>query len=193
MPTVQGLNIKDKMIKLIYETHSTSFDNEAGIASGHFDVDLSPTGERQAAELGARYKNISLDAVYYPDQLRAKKTVSIAFAESSVPCIEDPRLRECDYGELTRIPMEDIKKQRKLRIDTPYPEGESYTDTSNRIKAFLNDLRLKHSDGDTALVIGNRAVQYGLEHWLNNTPLEDAVNEPFKWQPGWNYSLEKNL
>ncbi len=33
---------------LIFETHATSLDNEAGLASGWFDTDLSAAGESQA-------------------------------------------------------------------------------------------------------------------------------------------------
>ena len=29
------------MIRVLFESHSTSLDNEAGLASGHFDVALS--------------------------------------------------------------------------------------------------------------------------------------------------------
>ena len=31
--------------RLVFETHATSLDNEAGLASGHADVELSPLGE----------------------------------------------------------------------------------------------------------------------------------------------------
>jgi len=41
--------------RLVFETHATSLDNEAGLASGHHDVALSPDGRRQAAELGRRH------------------------------------------------------------------------------------------------------------------------------------------
>ena len=41
-------------MRLIYETHSTSTDNEIGVASGQNDPDLSATGERQAFDLGER-------------------------------------------------------------------------------------------------------------------------------------------
>ena len=35
----------------VFETHATSLDNDAGLASGWFDVALSVTGEAQAREL----------------------------------------------------------------------------------------------------------------------------------------------
>jgi broad specificity phosphatase PhoE len=38
-----------------FETHATSLDNEAGLASGRFDADLSAAGVEQAVELGRRY------------------------------------------------------------------------------------------------------------------------------------------
>ncbi len=178
------------MINLIYATHATSLDNEAGLASGHFDVDLSPTGERQAAELGARYREMNLAAVYYADQLRARKTVQIAFAGCELACIEEPRLRECDYGDFTRSPAAELIRQRRMRVETPYPGGESYRQTSHRIKVFLDDLKMRHAEEETVLIIGNRAVHYGLEHWLNDVPLEAAVTAPFAWQPGWHYRLD---
>src|SRR5690242_20877990 len=37
-------------LTLIFEAHATSLDNEAGLASGWFDVDLSSTGEEQRSE-----------------------------------------------------------------------------------------------------------------------------------------------
>jgi bisphosphoglycerate-dependent phosphoglycerate mutase len=41
-------------LKLVFETHATSVDNEAGLASGWFDAALSAKGEAQARSLGAR-------------------------------------------------------------------------------------------------------------------------------------------
>ena len=43
--------IKDKMVNIIFETHSTTLDNEAHLSSGQNDVVLSPAGEKQAKEL----------------------------------------------------------------------------------------------------------------------------------------------
>jgi broad specificity phosphatase PhoE len=54
-------------LDLIFVTHSTSTDNEAGIASGWSDPDLSATGEGQALERGARYAEEPLDLVVSSD------------------------------------------------------------------------------------------------------------------------------
>ena len=53
------------MVKIIFETHASSLDNEArqrgGVASGHYDVALSPAGEEQARELGRRHRGRSIE------------------------------------------------------------------------------------------------------------------------------------
>lgn len=43
--------------EIIFESHSTSQDNEQKIASGHLDPSLSITGREQAIALGKRYED----------------------------------------------------------------------------------------------------------------------------------------
>lgn len=61
------------MITIIFEAHSTSFDNENHLSSGQFDVALSPLGEKQAKELGERYENEHFDAIFCSDLQRSYK------------------------------------------------------------------------------------------------------------------------
>lgn len=98
------------------------------------------------------------------------------------------RLRECNYGDLTQKQSEIIDAQKPQRISTPFPHGESYTQTTARMKSFLDDLK-KNYDGKRVMVIGHRATQYGIEHVLNGVPLEKLVTTHFKWQPGWRYEI----
>lgn len=37
------------------------------------------------------------------------------------------------------------------------------------------------------MIIGHKATQYGLEHWLKGVSIKDAITASWKWQPGWNY------
>ncbi len=39
------------------------------------------------------------------------------------------------------------------------------------------------------MIIGHRATQYGLEHWISGLPMEMAITAPWQWQPGWTYHL----
>jgi alpha-ribazole phosphatase/probable phosphoglycerate mutase len=85
-------------VQLIYETHSRTIGNERGIATGWLQGDLSADGRRFARDLGRRWEDTDLAAVYTSDLRRAVQTAEIAFAGREVPLIADRRLRECNYG-----------------------------------------------------------------------------------------------
>lgn len=175
------------MVTIIFETHGTTFDNENNLSSGHFDVELSPVGVQQAKELGERYKDENFDAIFCSDLQRSYKTAEIAFG-NKFPIIQDKRLRECDYGDLTQHPSEEVDKEKVKHISVPFQNGESYEDCLKRMKDFLDELKQKyHGRGKNVLIIGHRATQYGLEHWINGIDLKTLVTTPFKWQPGWTY------
>ena len=96
---------------------------------------------------------------------------------------------ECDYGDLTQHPSEEVDAEKPNRIHKSFPNGESYEQCAERMKSFLDDLQ-KNYDGKRVMIIGHRATQYGLEHWILGKPLEEVIPAPWKWQPGWTYSLE---
>lgn len=177
------------MVNIIFEAHGTTLDNQSHLSSGHFDVELSELGIKQAEELGERYKDEDFDAIFCSDLQRSYKTAEIAFKDRDFKIIRDPRLRECDYGDLTRHPSEEVDAEKLHRISVPFPNGESYDQTSDRMKEFLQDL-LATYDGKKAMIIGHRATQYGLEHWINNLPLEKIIQTPWSWQPGWRYEFQ---
>lgn len=75
-------------------------------------------------------------------------------------------------------------------ITKPFPNGESYEQTNKRMKDFLDELKQKYHGRDiNVLIIGHRATQYGLEHWINGIDLKTLITTPFKWQAGWEYKF----
>ena len=70
------------MIELVYETHSTTIDNETGIATGWLPGRLSETGRELARALGERRRDDGLAAVFTSDLARAVETAEIAFGGS---------------------------------------------------------------------------------------------------------------
>jgi broad specificity phosphatase PhoE len=173
---------------LWFETHATSVDNEAGLASGWYDVELSARGVQQARELGQRRSESGLTAIYCSDLRRSYDTAHIAFPDTEVAITHDGRLRECDYGDLTRRPVAEIDAHRTRAVHTAFPRGESYADVTRRVGAWLEEVRTRHGSG-TLLVIGHRATFYALEHLFRGRSLEDAVAARWQWQPGWRYQL----
>lgn len=142
------------MVTIVFESHSTSLDNENHLSSGWNDIELSPLGIEQAKDLGKRRKDEKFDAIFCSDLQRSYKTAEIAFG-NKFPIIKDFRLRECNYGDLTQYPSEELDKEKPKRIKTPFPNGESYEQASERMRSFLKDI---------------------LPH-LKNTPLEKKIND----------------
>ena len=179
-------------MKLVFETHATSVDNEAGLASGWFDAALSAKGEAQARSLGARRRDEELLAVFCSDLTRSFRTAEIAFGDRPLSIVRDARLRECDYGDLTRRPASEIEERRPRHLVDPFPNGESYQRVVDRVSAWLdNAVRQGQVEDGTVLVIGHRATFYALEHLLNGVSLYEAVTSTWAWKPGWAYLVNR--
>ncbi|MCT9934953.1 histidine phosphatase family protein [Planotetraspora sp. A-T 1434] len=170
----------------MYETHSTTTDNEAGIATGWLAGELSPRGREEAGELGARRRDDGLAAVFTSDLQRSVQTAEIAFAGSGL--YQDVRLRECDYGQWNGMPVAMFDGERSRRIEVPWPGGQSYRQVVDQTRDFLRDLS-EAWDGDRVLVIAHSANRWALDHLLNGAALEQLVDAPFVWQEGWTYVL----
>ena len=169
-------------VAVVFETHATTEDNEAGIMTGWLPGRLSAAGREQAAELGRRRADV--DAVFTFDLARAIETVQLAFAGSGIPVFLDWRLRECDYGELNGAPRQ------PWPVDEPFPGGESRRGAVARVSRFLDELA-ELRDGQRVLIVGNIAVRWALRHRVDGTPLEALAAEEFVWQPGWEFELSR--
>jgi 2,3-bisphosphoglycerate-dependent phosphoglycerate mutase len=176
-------------IRIVFETHSTTEDNENGVATGWLPGKLSRIGREQAAELGRRRAHDHIAAVFCSDLTRAAHTAAIAFAGTDIPVLLDWRLRECDYGELNGSPAADLHLHRPEHVDQPYPGGESWRQAVARVSSFVTDLPCRWSD-QRVLVIGHVATRWGLAHVLTGERLEDLSRRDFAWQQGWEYTAD---
>jgi broad specificity phosphatase PhoE len=174
------------MLQLVYETHSTTTDNELGIATGWLPGELSETGKQQARELGQRRRDV--DAVFSSDLGRALQTVELAFLEYDIPIFLDWRLRECDYGDLNGATVEELDAVRAQYVDEPFPNGESYHDVVARTDSFVRDVK-RRFDEKRICVVAHSANRWALDYLAHGTAIARLVAEPFDWQPGWEYRL----
>jgi 2,3-bisphosphoglycerate-dependent phosphoglycerate mutase len=175
-------------IELVFETHSTTEDNEQGRATGWLPGRLSEQGRSQARLLGRRRSGDRITAVFSSDLARAAETASVAFAETAIPVLHDWRLRECDYGQRNGMPAAELHAGRSEHLDRPYPGGESWRQAVARVGRFLGDLPLRW-EGQRILVIGHVATRWGLDHFIEGVALEDLIEQDFAWQEGWEYLL----
>lgn len=174
-------------LELVYETHSITEENERGIATGWLPGRLSEEGRRQAVLLGERRRETGLAAVFTSDLARAVETTEIAFGDSGLPVHVDARLRECDYGTFNGA-RADTLHPRTGWIDEPFPGGQSYRQVVEATRDFLHDLA-SGWDRARVLVVAHSANRWALQHLIDGTPLEELVDAPFAWQPGWHFTL----
>lgn len=173
---------------IVFETHAMSEDNERGLATGWLPGRLSSRGRVFARELGDRRRVDGLAAVFTSDLGRAVETTQIAFASTDMPVLHDWRLRECDYGDLNGAPTSEVHANRRGRLDTRYPNGETWREAVARNARFLSDVPTRWG-GNRILLIGHVATRLALDHYINGVPLEDVIEADFDWRPGWEYVL----
>ncbi|MDQ5972670.1 MAG: hypothetical protein QG553_829 [Patescibacteria group bacterium] len=177
------------MITIYFEPHSTTTDNEAHLASGWNDIDLSDEGVKLLKEQWPeRYKDRKIDAIFCSDMQRSYKCGALIAKDKPVPIFIDTRLRECNYGEMTQKDKKLVDAEKAKRISIPFPGGESYEQCMMRMGDFLAMLRSEY-EGKTVVIIGHRATQYGLEHHIKGKDILTCVTEPWAYQPGWTYKL----
>jgi alpha-ribazole phosphatase/probable phosphoglycerate mutase len=176
-------------MQIVFETHSISTDNEAGIATGWLDGALSPAGRDQARRLGERRRCDAIDSVLVSDLGRAVETAQIAFADSGLHVRRDRRLRECDYGDWNGMPVAQLEGQRSAHVDVPFPGGQSYREVCRQMAPLLDELR-EGRHGRRVLLVGHSATRWALDHLIDGAPLEQLVDAPFAWREGWEYRWE---
>jgi bisphosphoglycerate-dependent phosphoglycerate mutase len=72
------------VIEIVFETHSTSTDNEPGIATGWLDGELSRLAGARRSSWGERGREGGHAAVFTSDLARAVETAEIAFPGAGV-------------------------------------------------------------------------------------------------------------
>ncbi len=175
-------------IEIVFETHATTEDHDRGVATGWLPGRLSEAGRQRAAGLGDRRRADGVSAVFVSDLRRAVETVDLAFPDSGIPVFKDWRLRECDYGLLNGAAASAVHADRRAYLETPYPDGESWSDATGRVGRFLTDLPTRWA-GQRVLVVGHVATRWALEHFIGGRALEELATEDFAWQAGWEYRL----
>ena len=182
---------KDK-VHITYFVHGTTTDNEKGLCTGWNQGELSELGIKQAKELKDQIRDKKFDVVFCSDLKRAVDSAKFAFAD--VPIIQDKRIRECDYGDLTGKKEEDIDYAEY--IYTPFPDGESLKDVEKRIAEFLNEI-YDEFKGKRVAIISHKAPQLALDVLLKGKTWEKAIKEDWrlqkKWQPGWDYDIKEKI
>lgn len=178
-------------IEITYFVHGTTTDNEKGISSGWYDVDLSQKGIHQSIELKNQIKEKKFDVVFCSDLKRAVHSAKLTWGET-MTIIPDARLRECNYGDYNAKESSIVEPMQEKNITQRFPRGESYEDVKKRIADFLAFLQ-KNYDEKSVAIVAHKAPQLALDVLLMGKTWEQAFAEDWRkihaWQPGWKYII----
>jgi broad specificity phosphatase PhoE len=176
-------------VHIIYFVHGATYDNEKGLYTGWYDVELSPLGIEQSKRLREQLAGRHFDVIICSDRRRAVDSARLTWGDA-VPIITDERLREVNLGELDRSAAKWIDPMMADHIEKRFPGGESYRDVERRMRSFLDDLRRNYA-GKRVAIVAHRAPQLALDVILKAKTWEQAIAEDWRhkkaWQPGWEY------
>ena len=109
------------------------------------DVPLSKTGREQVHALAATLSETTrADVILTSDYARTMETAAAIGQRLGLPIIEEPALRERNFGIARGRLYAEIGEETLQRLRSPYQrieQGESWADVYDRVKTFLDGLK----------------------------------------------------
>lgn len=138
------------MAQLVLVRHGQSQWNLENRFTGWVDVDLTPTGEKEAREAGKKLKGVKFDQGFTSALKRAQRTLQLILEEtgqSSLPVEKNQALNERHYGDLQGLDKAETAKKFgdaqvhiwRRSYDIAPPNGESLKDTAARTLPYFNE------------------------------------------------------
>ena len=152
------------MAQLILLRHGQSQWNLQTRFTGWVDVDLSEKGIEEAQRAGAHLKAYAIDHLFTSVLMRAEKTAAIALeaaGQSHVPKTRNEALNERHYGALQGLDKDETREkygkeqvhQWRRSFNINPPEGESLSDTCDRVLPYFQENIMPMLTGDTTILV----------------------------------------
>ena len=169
-------------MKLIFVRHGKDDDRYRG---GWSNLDLIPEGKEQAKQLAKHIKennhNYAITYIVSSDLPRAMTTANLISLELDLPITKEIQIREMNNGVLAGM-LNDVALEKypgvffsSLKMDEPYPGGESPNDFYMRIKKWFSEFsaNCRNRNGNVLVVTHGGVINViyhlvkGIE-WSNN-------------------------
>jgi len=165
-------------MKIYIARHGQTDWNIEHKAQGRSDIPLNKTGVKQAAVLRDKIKDVKFDAAYASPLQRAAETARIAI-DGRNEIIYDDRLMERSFGDFEGKEINGWAEATgydigDLKLNTNIGNIEPVRDVLARTKAVLDDIKARHVDSETILIVAHGQVVRGLHH--NLMGYNDNVN-----------------
>ncbi len=158
--------------------HGQTDWNKDGRIQGGTDNPLNTTGREQAAAMGRLMAEVKVDTVYVSSHQRARQTAAVF--EGRAPIVAMDELRERFFGKFEGANDKDAAimtdwNKRRFTWTDDMEGGETLESQSRRAEAALRQIREKHKDGGTVVIVGHGGINPLLvSHLLGVPPQEGA-------------------
>jgi broad specificity phosphatase PhoE len=169
------------LTRLYLIRHGETDWNRQGRWQGQADVPLNDRGREQARQVAEKLAEVSFDAIYTSDLIRASEVARIiAQAKGDrIPIVLEPRLREIHQGEWQGLLVQEIQSRyaeafRQRRMDplmVAAPGGETALQVRQRALQAVRDLLAAYPNGNVALVSHGFTIAVLLTHFYR-LPIE---------------------
>jgi len=207
--------MRPKRIILVRHGNSEgNADRERYAITPDHALNLTPEGMQQALDAGQQLRQLIGNEsvrVYLSPYTRTRQTyqqISLSIAANVDQVLEDPRLREQDWGHLRPSDQNEEITRERDNFSTFYyriPDGESGADVYDRISTFLETMHRDFEEPDyppNALIVTHGfAMRLFLMRWFHWTVEEfENLRNPkncqivvIELQPDNHYKLVDNL
>jgi broad specificity phosphatase PhoE len=140
-------------------------------------VCLNDEGKRQAQELGERFKDVALDAVYSSPLERAVETAEAIARVARLEIKQLAAFNEIDFGEWTGKSFDQLSGDERWqrfndqRSVANVPGGESFIEVQARVVMELDRLSLKYTDARVAVVSHADVIKAAVGYFAG-TPID---------------------
>ncbi len=188
--------VPGRFSKIIVARHAESRGNVEKIYQGNLPgTDLTPTGLKQAKELGkeiaASIKRGAPATVVYCSPLNRTRQTAQAVADAlGLEVKVDERLRELNFGEYEgkHIDFDDLtfvreRRAHKLATDQVesvfhFPGMETWESSEARCRSFFDEILPKHK-GETLVVVTHADLVMNFTHIITGENKHKIVHQPY--------------
>ncbi len=159
--------------------HGQTDWNREGRIQGGTDNPLNSTGREQAAALGRTLADVRVDAVYTSPLQRARQTAAVF--EGRAPIVAVDELRERFFGKFEGANDKDAAivadwNKRRFSWTDDMEGGESLESQTRRAEAALKQIRDRHKDGGTLVIVGHGGINPLLVSLLIGVPPQEGAS-----------------
>lgn len=146
--------------RMVLVRHGQPAEEMKGRCYGRLDVGLSPHGRTQAEQAAAFLAGLELTCVYASPRLRALESARPLAEARGLQVVVDEAFREIDFGLFEGLTYEEAERRfpevyaewmsHPTRVR--FPQGESFPEMRERVRAGGRELRRRHAQQAFALV-----------------------------------------